>query len=359
MHADSPTPPLYRYTLWTSLFDIDRPTDVCETWEQLTARFSNHAVLGRKDAATGFGPYRLTPPHLRCYKHRDGQPRDHAHRCDGCVAELTLAVFDADAGDDAAVAACRERLADAGVAQHWYSSYSHRYNRGPAYRLILPLDRPVAPGDWPHFRTAVIERYGIPADPRQCAGRSHFYYAPSCPPPPSSPEVHTAAGRPLAVAEFLAAPRRAPIKPPPLRDDYEEPDDPPTPVDLEPLRKELRRRLTALQRNPAETYKAQLLARLLRGEPLAASGGRNAALLAITGMLAYAIPGEAVDTYCRLMHDSMEAMIAAGTGNTWSDVERMLRGAMRCKYLEDQTKAAIAEMWNKPIAAARAALKSY
>lgn len=355
---------LIRYTLWESLFDIDRPTEVAETWQQLTQRFSQHRRLVRKNQATGFGPYRLGLPPTRCYAHKDGQPRDYPHRCDDCVTELTLLVYDADAGNQLAVDACDAKLASDGIARLWYTSFSHGMRSATddkvSYRLIIPIDQPVAPELWAKFRSSVLYRYGIPADPKQCSGKSHFYFVPSCP-DWATPAIRVGDGRALPVTEHLryAKPEVGEAKRA-LRivDDYVAPDDPPaTDPDWGALRTRLQRHTDKLVRNSATKDKARWMTNLLAGKALDEHGRRNYALLAVAGILAYVLPGEALSTYCKLLEPSMEAMIAAGTSNTWGDVERMLLSAMRCKYIADKRDAEIKNMFAGRLDAIKARIR--
>ena len=157
----------------------------------------------------------------------------------------------------------------------------------------------------------------------------------------------------MRVADFPGGQTVAVYRPPPPVDDYTAPEEPTQPVDLQPLRASLKLRLTKLRRNSAEQYKANLLDRWLRGAPLAENGGRNAALLAITGMLAYALPGHSLGTYVRIMQPSIDAMdLAEGSATA----ERMLLGAMRCKYLADKQEDAVNELWSQQVAAAYASM---
>jgi hypothetical protein len=361
--AEPAQPTLIRYTLWSSIYDIDRAVDVVETWEQLTQRFARHERLASKDRAPGFGPYVLRPPDLPCRRHKDKTKaqrvvRSHAHRCDSCVTGLTLAVFDADIGTEQDVADCDARLAASGLARLWYTTYSHGADGAVAYRLIIPLDGMVQPDAWSQFRQAVIAQYAVPASPLQCGGRSHFYYTPSCP-PDATPVTRTGLGTPLRVADYtLPLSVEAPRRPPPV-DDYDYPPEPVEPVDLEPLRGELRRQATKLLRSRTESdhRRGGLLVSMLAGKQLAQHGDRNTALWDLTGMLAWRAPGHSVGTYKRLMFESMEAMIAAGTRHTWDDVERMLEGAMEDKHEEDKRNEAIAQDWARDLQALKDAIE--
>jgi len=59
--------------------------------------FTIHSRIVHKQDAGGFGPYVLHTPEEACLRH-GLVPIDHPHRCDACVKELTLAVFDVDCG---------------------------------------------------------------------------------------------------------------------------------------------------------------------------------------------------------------------------------------------------------------------
>lgn len=343
-----------RYTLWPSLTDIDHPTTVEETWDALVRRFSTHTPLPSKEASSGFGPYVTHAPASPCVKHKSGPIRTGPHRCNACVSEVTLLVCDADqARSMDEVLACDARLADAGLARHWYSSFSFHPATRPAFRLILPLERPVAAAHWKDFRAEFLARYGIPADPKSSSSVSHYYHAPSRRPDWSEPVVLTGGGNPVPVPA-QSAPTSRRLMPEPRAVDlgeYEPPEEPTEPVNVVPLLEELRARLSRMKRNPAQEYKARLLERCLAGEELETHGARNEATLILTGVVAYAIPDQPLSVYRHILAPSVEAMIAAGSTLTWDEVERMLLTAMRARWEADARQRALLENLRRRVAA--------
>lgn len=322
-----------RYTLWSSLYDLENYTPVEETWGAVVARFRRHIRTTVKDQVPGFGPYLLRAPRSSCYDHRDGLPRDQPHRCDSCVEEMTMLVSDVDEGTQADVDACEGLLAEAGVARIWYSSFS--YPAKPSYRLIVPLSEPVAPTMWRTFRQMFMGKFQIPANPKKCSGRSHFYFLPSCP-PDVTPYFAAPEGRPFPVRTLISSPKPYDPRESVSIPDFEPPPEPPGPVDLAPIVEELRNKQTRLLRNSATKEKGELLRRCLDGQALAPHGSRDNSALIVAGILAWALPGTPVSVLKHLMRRSVDAMIADGSSLTWPKVERMLLTAMRNKYEADQ-----------------------
>ncbi len=331
MHNPEPT---YTYTKFAGLYDLDTHSQVSQTWPELCADFAQFVRVHRKDKAPGFGPYALRAPDLVCYKHTDGVPRAGPHRCDRCVQSLSFATFDADLGDRAP---CDALLDAAGVARLWISSYSYDPAQRPhAFRLLLPLEQPCPHENWPELRAALAAKFAIPADISKCGGLSHFYFVPSCP-GWIEPVVEARPGKPIDWSAFGLRPvRRAPTAY--VAQQFDPPPEPTEPVKLKPLHATLARKADTLRRNPALVHKAELIDRCLAGEPLAAHGSRNQSTLVLAGIVAFALPGQALSTLWRLLETSVEAMIADGSTLTRNDVERMLLSSMSDKHAHDEAK---------------------
>lgn len=60
-----------------------------------------------------------------------------------------------------------------------YSSYSH-VKKGGAWRVLIPLTRPVTPEEWPDFWPRLNDLFGQLGDPK-CKSRSHAYFLPAVP----------------------------------------------------------------------------------------------------------------------------------------------------------------------------------
>lgn len=358
MTTTSDVPAELHVTLWPSLYDTNAPTPWSGTWADLTQALSVHTRIARKEDSAGFGPYLIQAPAVTCRRHADLQPRTHAHRCDLCVKEMTLLVFDADQGDLQAVQECDRRLASAGLACLWYSTYSYAPDRPKApFRLVVPLARPVAPEAYRAVREDFIRTYAVPADPSQCSGKSHYYHLPSCPPDgqPVSWAHEGRAYEPPAVLRH-ATPARAPVS----TDGWEPPPEPTEPVDVEPLLETLRARARSLKRRlkASERGKGELLRRCLDGEPLAEHGSRDTATFRVAGMLPFLLPAETpLSVYQHIMRPSVDAMIAAGSSLTHEKVERALLTSMRNRWERDESNRQLREAWGAALEATRSEWK--
>ncbi len=316
-------PPTHTYTLYSSIYNIDGLTELTESWADICARFSSHTVCFAKDQAPGFGPYSvsLSQP---CAKHSDGLVRTTAHRCDGSIQGMTLLVFDVDKGTEEQVAACDQQLADAGLARLWYSTYSHSLAK-PAYRLIVPSAAPVAPRHWRVTRETFIQRFAVPCDPKQCGGKSHFYYMPSRPSATLGVvrAFEGAAFEPFGPWLFVEPPPRPPSP------EWNRPPEPEEEVSLVPARMVLEQRLEKLERSKAETKRPQILRRLLSGQSLAEKGERNLSMCIAAGIVAWALPDLSVGTLMRLLQPSLDVMVNEGSKLSYEKTERMLLSALK------------------------------
>lgn len=322
-----------RYTYFPSVFRIDEFSPVTSSWEYLVARFKEHERITDKMKAPGFGPYVLAPTSEPCRAHKDGKVRVAAHRCDECVEEMTLALFDVDTGTQEDIEKCEELLDKAGFARLWYSSYSYvPHQDRPGMRLVIPFASPLNPKEWPSVRAALIYQYQIPCLVSACKGRSHLYFVPSCS-KDATPIAFSKAGRFLnhetlpKVQEQKATSRHVSLSwsPPP------EPE-PGTPINVEPLREVIQQRRRRFSKGaPDIKYKGVLLERLLNGEALEEKGKRNDATTVVAGILAYALPEQPVSVLLSLMRPSLLQMQVSGSKLTEYKVEKMLLRSMRKK----------------------------
>ncbi len=321
-------------TLWNTLYDIDGAVQA----EFQFSTWPGHVVVPAKKKPPGFGPYVLKPPALTCMNH-GGIPRSGPHRCDECVKEMTLLVFDVDQGTEADAKRTDDLLQAQGIGRLWHSTFSHSITK-PSYRLIIPLLRPIAPEHYTHVRLVVLRQFQIAADMVACSGKSHFYFMPSRPPWGIPPVTRWTDGRPYdaATALELAAPiiPRRPVAQ--LPEDWEPPDDPKASVPQKVLRAELEHRLSRMSKDRSDGQRAIYLQRLLAGEQLDTPGHRNVATLKTTGLIAYALPMAQWSDLLTLMKPSMDAMIADNTSVTEEMMKRMLKKAMRSKREADDAK---------------------
>ncbi len=318
----------HTYTLWPTLYDTTTPTTVTEPWPDIVSRLSVHARTPTKGAGSGLGPYTLLP--------------GAQTRTDASVAAVTLAVFDVDVGTPADIDTCRGLLADVGVAQHWYTTWSHSPER-PAWRLVIPLAVPVSPSRWPSARRWALSRFGIPADADKCSSPGHFYFLPACA-PDAIPELFTRAGNPLAVPLLPGTQRR--IRPLEIDDDA-----PCTPEDVAQVRAAIESRHHAMLRNldPRAVY----LERALAGLELAPHGGRDLAIRTLTGVVAYAVAPA-------LPYSSLATFLKPALDATAPDEDkpyRLLRGAMGSRAASDARARDIDRVLEDRIRAVRASYR--
>lgn len=336
---------MHHITKYRSMYDLDSHTPTQATWEEIVRELSNHVRTGKKDSAPGFGPYLLRTPIAPCTRHK-GPPRDHPHRCDDSVEHMSLCVFDVDIGTTTDIDECQRLLNEAGITHLFYSSFSFGSpgkEERPPFRLVIPLTTPVKPDAWQSFRLGVLRRFKVPADPSACSGLSHFYFLPSCP-LDADPVVDYVPGKhldPSTIPHTVAlVPRDFAIN---LAADYEEPEEPTGPVNLEPIRRQLATKATRLQRfgNVREKQKGLWLRRCLDGEALDEHGNRNNAAMTVSGMLAWSLAGTPFSVLMSLIMPSVRKMQAEGSSVQDAEVARMIRGAMKDKAVQDEKDEAI------------------
>ncbi len=331
------------------------------SWDEVCARLSDHARVGAKLEAPGFGPYILRPPPTPCFKH-PGAPRDRPHRCDDCVEAITLAVFDVDHGTcteqgrlnwltPADLDICREKLNAAGLAQHWYSSFSHSPGR-LSFRLVLPLSQPVQPHNWKGFRKSLIEKYSIPADPKKCSGASHFYFLPATGESTYDfRQVETVKGVPVDAGIQVPKPSPLPIAKATDADIClaEE-----VTADIDALKGAIVERAYVWKRGPRHRRNGELLQKLVDGVALAEKGERDVMTNTACSLLAYTFSGHSLETYFSLVEPSLHAMQQDGSKLTEEKVRAMLKRAMLAKATSDKSKTAVVDYYKAQTQAALA-----
>ncbi len=321
---------------YRGLYAIDDLATYKMAWEDLVDMLSFHTPLRDKMTGAGWGPYAIEPPRNGpCYNHRGEQPHPGPHRCDSCVKEQTVLVFDADIGDAGAVARCQANLEQAGVAQHWHSTYSYRNTPyAPlALRLVVPLATPIPPEHARAIREEFIRGFSVPADPKKCSGNSHFYFLPSRPPDPTAllsplvdpPYLYTRPGSPYQTRPLIPTTLGKYVR---LPDNWK-------PAATE-KKLDLRRVSTRLGKMAREKDpRAVWLLRLLAGEALDVHGHRDEATTRTCGILAWLYPDASIEALMAVLEPSVEKMIAAGSKLTHTAVERKLWSALRNKALDD------------------------
>jgi hypothetical protein len=336
---------MYLITHYRTLYDTNPQATRTYSWSDLTAALSSFIETPDKFSVAGFGGHTLHPNMKRGVE---------------AVSQVTLFVFDVDAGTPEDLDHCEMLLRGDNVAAHFYSSHSHTPAK-PAFRLVIPPNRLVTPAEYPGLRAALIDRYKIPCKPNQSGDVSRFWFLPSHK-PGAVPITETLDGQPLDVDALppLPTPRRGagrldvetapavPFAPPPSPP-------PGLPIDTGPARKAIRARATKLARagDPESSTKAEWLRRLLAGEALADHGSRNDTMARVCGMLVYTLPKDTpVEVHLLLIRPSLGAMILDGSKLTEEKVERMLLTAMRKRFQRDDEL----ENWRKRIIEQKAEL---
>lgn len=314
-----------KYVKWKDLFTIDAPETVACTWAEFCTTFTQHIRTQTKERVPLFSPALLDDPLAVCRDHKGGE-RTEAHRCDKCVVALTMLAFDVDDGTRADVAMTGKLLRQDGIAHLWVSSHSHVYGSGsPKFRLIIPLATPVDASVWPSFWAQARSKYRVPAKGDKCAGRSHAYFLPSCP-PDARPEAAVVAGKPLDPGAFrLTVDPRDPRRIAGELGDFDLPEDPVGPVDLEPLRESLKEFVRETNRKVS----ARLVKLVLAGEPVAGPGDRNNTMTSVTKTLTNRLTDYPAKTILALVLPSLRKMQAEGSTLTDEAVLSMIERGLR------------------------------
>ncbi len=305
-----------RFTSYRSLYAPLPSARLDMEWPEVVRYLSIFVTASDKFSVPGFGAHVLS-----------GTTRRAAS-----VERVTAFVFDVDAGTPDDVAACRASLKTAGLAAHFYSSYSNAPGK-PAFRLLIPPNREMTPAEYGPNRAHLIEVHGIPCKVEQSGDASRFWFLPSHP-PGGTPETLTLSGVTYEVRAF--APREA--KPSPLTAWSPPPDPASAAVDLTPLRERLTKRATSFGRSsaPDKKRKGEVLRRILAGTELADHGARNATMLSACGLMVYALPRETtLSVLMLLIRPSLYAMVAQGSKLTEEQVERMFLTAMEKRAAAD------------------------
>lgn len=331
---------MHAWTLWPlGLYKIDVSTPHLDAWSDLVERMSSFTIAAKKLTAPGFSPYSLKPPQHPCVRHKDHVVRENPHRCDACVDLVSLLVFDADLGTKAAVDECHGRIANAGYAQHWYTTHSWREDLPEdapnPWRLLIPLAEPIPGRDLPALRSSILHQFAIPADPKKCSGQSHFYFMPTCP-KGVIPRVKTSAGLPLYAYDFIS-PTHAPVASTAIT--YKPVPEPTEPVDLTPYRTELAARTAKWARARAHKQKADYVQAIIEGAPIGGPGDRNDPMCRVTGVLAWLFPEAPMSVLMALVTPSLRAMQAEGSQVTDAEVEGMFTRALMGKAAQDARDA--------------------
>lgn len=288
-------------------------------------------------------PGRDCPEKARAVCWAPSEIADGETRADEAVIQLNYLVLDLDHIGEERLEEARASLADLEHVLH--TTHSHAPPDG-SWRLILSLDRPMSPEEFPLVWRAVLTAYDLPVD-EVCHNPSRLYAAPTAR-GGVPPRFHHRRGEPLRVDECLEAARQLGLGQPPRPAPGGAPPAPEA-LDLGELRKTLSdaRRSKAVSKDERLQAQAELLGRVLDGRPLAAPGERDDTVHRTAGLLAYWLPPRCPwEAALQVMRPSLAAMDCAPEGlGHWEEVarakyERQMQGRLRVDEEREAARAA-------------------
>lgn len=260
------------------------------TWPEVIGLLKRSYHQGSKELAPGWAPHRLA----------DGGTRKNEH-----VIDLCCLVLDVDHKGEADVS--KVVAGTAGFARLIHSTASHTEGSA-SLRIVLPLAAPVPRDSWKEAWDAFALARGLAGlvDPLRDPAR--FYYVPTGP-SGEIPEWDVTEGELLDLSKFqnVNKPKEVPTKSNnvPIAD--------PAPVNLDQLRSRI--------------AKGEWGKKLLKGEPLAESGGRHNAIRDAANEVARLAPEDTPqEALEELFAESFAAMDLEGI-DAWHDLELALASA--------------------------------
>jgi hypothetical protein len=267
------------------LAEFDSLTDICVKpveyqWDELVNKLS---IFDKTEQKTGrlFSPTTYAPNSRRGNRH---------------IISLSLAVFDVDGISQEEYEELRSRLAN---AQHiMYSTFSDS-PESRCFRLVFPFPKEVHPSDLPKERNYFINMYGLKPDPAtKDPARLYFF-----------PISKTGTGEVHVVNNT---------------------------TELEPWKKLLLKISNPETRDLART--------IANGDPLAQSGGRDAAMQRAAGILAFTFPEAEVETLLEYATPSVSAMPSDnGLDFELNKLRKKLERAKERKQVKDQDDRDLAD----------------
>jgi hypothetical protein len=258
------------------------------TWEGLIAFLHPHRIVpvpgGDEEAAKKsiplFSPCEFVP----------GAPKKS---WENAIA-LHFGVIDFDHLDDDRSHRLAEVLAGESCAWILYSTWSHSLNGEAAYRLVVPLSRPILRGDWKErFWPRLVARFGNVAD-RACKDPNRGYFLPSCPPERAHlATFHVNPGEALDVDAIMGTEI-------PVLSVIEQRKEPVNRTALQGLLARLRRKKSPI---------AEPFASVLNGEPWAPKSQRDSTLWAITGEIVREFPSADMETIAAEFVPSVQRIV--------------------------------------------------
>lgn len=215
-------------------------------------------------------------------------------RGDKNIVAMDVLVFDLDHLTLEQCAAVMKAIE--GLQAITHSTHTHNPEKDDiCLRLVLFPSRTLTPSEIKLMRAAVVHKYGLPADPTT-KNEERLYFLPSHSINGPKAWMGVEQGALLNVEELLAVapspaspPGTALVAPavPKVRVES---------VDMATLRKRLGKKQSALMQ------------RVLRGECLAETGGRDDALNKVASIIAFAIPEAPIEAMLEILRESVNAM---------------------------------------------------
>ena len=309
---------LYRNTL-------DRDTKLADwTWDRFAEALLDHTETDCQPCPGHSCPAKNTTAFIPGWV--DGS------RLAANVRELYVLVFDFD---NLPVSQVRGVVAKfEGLEALLYTS--HSWGSTAAFRILLPLSKPVRGDEWAEFWQGAVNHFDVPAD-RACKDPSRLYFQPTHAKGAKFASTRSP-GRwlnPDDIQRVAPPPRSLTVTPV-----VEAPE-----VDLSALGKALRKNVKSAKKPLAEAVLAGLPVGFAPGSPERAQGlpGRDEGLNLAASMLVWNTPrGTPVEALLELMRKSLSAMDCEPEGLAhWEDeLTDMLERAIARRTLEDAKRVA-------------------
>lgn len=232
-------------------------------------------------------------------------PKD-ATRGNAAVEALSLWVGDFDGVLEDVIEAVVAEVTRRGWAMLLHTTWSHAI-KPASVRLVVPLDREVAPEDWPEVWQAVNDALGGHSDP-QCKDPARLYFGAFAPDTPADRDAAASdviEGEPVDVDALLGNPPRTPPKA------STPPDDLTTTTPPESVsRAALDRFSKALcrKRDEQAQERGEILKRVVAGEPFADPGVRDVTIYRLSLALAERFLDGDAESIAAHFATSLEAM---------------------------------------------------
>lgn len=300
-------------------------------------------VIGQKHKA--FSGEKTSCPAFSPAEYDKGAKRSKAN-----VKAVHLAVFDYDGIGFERLGQIIEDLD--GNRFLIYTSYSHETDKSTwRIRLVLDLDRPVSPEDWPRFwavlanKLSAVDARGNSVLDLTCKDASRIYFLPYTPDPDSG-YIETFEGQPINVDEVMAEANNDVvliIAKNVIADAAEARTQTLTKEELREYGKRLTRSATVQQ-----STMGRWITQVADGQPYAYPGSRHSTSLAITAEVEKAFPLVPVEGLAELFMGSLFAMQADNFEpmSEKAQIEKDLLGARKHRLSEQAKRKAVVDAAN-------------